>query len=129
MRKFMLLMALLLLYGSSVMAQVTQASGTVYDASDNSPLIGATVSVAGTKIATMTDLDGKFLLKGLTPSHQKIVVTYVGCVKQELKAAANMQVYMQSDTKTMDQVIVVAFGKQKREAFTGSATVVNSQQI
>lgn len=129
MRKLMLIMSLLLLYGGSVLAQLTQVSGVVYDATDKSPLTGATVSVAGTRIATMTDLDGKFVLKGLTPSHQKIIVTFVGCVKQELKATPNMHIYMQEDTKTMDEVIVVAFGKQKREAFTGSATVVDAKEI
>ena len=125
----MLFLAMLVMYAGIATAQVTQVSGQVIDAEDGSPLTGATVSVAGTNLATATDLDGNFTLKGLKPAHQKITVSYIGYEKQTLPAQSKMKIAMKAANTTMDEVIVVAFGKQKREAFTGSATVIKSEEI
>lgn len=129
MRKIMLFLALLMLYAYNATAQVTRIEGLVIDQEENIPVIGATVIVDGTNIATITDLDGKFLLTGLPKDHQIVTISYIGYEKQSLRAAANMQIYLKTKTEMMDEVIVVAFGKQKREAFTGSASVINSNSI
>ena len=129
MRKFTLLLALVALVACHAAAQVTQVSGQVFDKENGEPLLGATVSVAGTSIAVATDSEGRFRLTGLTPAHQTVTVSYVGYDKESQTAKAEMKFFLTSKSQMMDEVIVVAFGKQKREAFTGSATVVSSQEI
>lgn len=129
MRKLTLLLALLSICAANALAQVTNVSGVVLDSENDEPIIGATVRVDGTTIAAATDLDGHFTLSGLPKDHQKITVTYVGYDKQTLKAEADMTIRLVSRTEMMDEVIVVAFGKQKRESFTGAATVVSSSEI
>lgn len=110
-------------------AQVTQVSGQVFDKENNEPITGATVSVQGTSLAVATDIEGRFQLVGLTPSHQTIDVSFVGYEKVSLPAQSEMTIYLTTKATMMDEVIVVAFGKQKREAFTGSASVVTADEI
>lgn len=129
MRKFTLFLALVLLFAGYAAAQVTNVTGQVFSKDDGLPVIGATVSVEGTSIAVATDSDGRFKLAGLTPQHQTITVSFVGYEKESLKAEPDMKIYLTTRSLQMDEVIVVAFGKQKREAFTGSATVVNASDI
>ena len=129
MRKLTLLLALVALLACHAAAQVTQVSGQVFDKENGEPLIGAVVLVEGTSNAVTTDIDGRFQLKGLTPAHQSISVSYVGFAKETQPAKAEMKIYLTPTTRQMDELIVVAFGKQKREAFTGSATVVSAAEI
>lgn len=66
-----LILALLLTIACTMRAQVTELSGHVYDGTNGEPLVGATVKVDGTNKATMTDIDGKFVLKNLTAQDKK----------------------------------------------------------
>lgn len=129
MRKLTLLLALVILCVGNAAAQVTQVSGQVLDKEDGLPIIGATVSVAGTSLVVATDNDGKFKFSGLTPAHQTIDISYIGYEPVSAKAQSEMKIFMTTKAKMMDEVIVVAFGKQKREAFTGSAAVVTASEI
>ena len=108
------------------MAQ-TQASGTVSD-QQGEPMIGVTVHVKGNaSTGTITDMDGKFSLS--VPNGSTLVISYVGYKTQELPAAAGMKVVLMDDNEQLDEVIVVAYGTAKRSAFTGSATVINSEAL
>ncbi|ETK09331.1 TonB-linked outer membrane protein, partial [Tannerella sp. oral taxon BU063 isolate Cell 1/3] len=108
------------------MAQ-TQASGTVTD-QQGEPMIGVTVHVKGnTTTGTITDIDGKFALS--VPKGSTLVISYVGYKTQELPATAGMKVVLVDDNEQLDEVIVVAYGTAKRSAFTGSATVINSDAL
>lgn len=129
MRKLTLLLALVALLACHAAAQVTQVTGQVFDKENGEPLTGAVVLVEGTKKAVATDLDGRFQLSGLTAEHQTITVSYVGFAKETLTAQSEMKIYLTSTSHQLDELIVVAFGKQKREAFTGSATVVSAAEI
>ncbi len=128
MKKAILLMVSLLL-AVSVHAQLSRVTGTVYGSDDNEPLVGATVKVVGTNIAVPTDVDGKFTITGLKPGMKKVEVTYIGYQPKEAEIKENMRIYLDVQNQMMDEVIVVAFGKQKRESFTGSATVVSAAEI
>lgn len=90
---------------------------------------GVTVRVEGTDIATACDIDGRFSLKGTDFTDKNLSFYYTGYEPKSQKAAADMKVYMEQRSEMMDEVIVVAFGKQKREAFTGSASVVSGADI
>lgn len=128
MKKAILLMVSLLL-AISVQAQLSRVTGTVYGSDDNSPLVGATVKVVGTNIVVPTDVDGRFTITGLKPGMKKVEVSYIGYSPKEADIKENMKVYLDVQNQMMDEVIVVAFGKQKRESFTGSAAVVSADEI
>ena len=122
----MMLLALILIGTGAAMAQ-TQASGTVTD-QQGEPMIGVTVHVKGnTTTGTITDIDGKFALS--VPKGSTLVISYVGYKTQELPATAGMKVVLVDDNEQLDEVIVVAYGTSKRSAFTGSATVINSDAL
>lgn len=129
MRKIIMLLALAVLTAASALAQVTRMTGQVLSADDGEPIIGATVSVPGTHIATATDAEGRFTLTGLTANNKHIKVTFVGYEQQTVAVAANVKVALKLKSELMDEVLVVAFGKQKRESFTGSAAVMKSDDI
>ena len=76
MKRFTLLLASLLLICSAALAQVT-VNGTVVSASDNEPVIGATVTVVGTKTVTATDLDGRFSVN-VPNANSQLYITYIG---------------------------------------------------
>ncbi|WP_315353976.1 carboxypeptidase-like regulatory domain-containing protein, partial [Hoylesella nanceiensis] len=78
----------------------TKVSGVVIGAADNEPVIGATVTVVGTKIATVTDIDGKFTLS-VNESNPKVTISYIGMVAQTLKGTTNMKVLLKSDAQVL----------------------------
>lgn len=125
-----LLWMLMAIFAVSSLAQTRSVSGTVYGAGEDEPLVGATVKVKGSRLATSTDIDGRFTINGLKPTDKFLEVTYVGyspatvAIKPE-----KMKIYLNVQSEMLDEMIVVAFGKQKRESFTGSASVVDASQI
>ncbi len=124
-----LFMALLLFFTLNAFAQSKSVSGTVYAAGEDEPLIGATVKVKGSKLATSTDLEGRFTIHGLQSSDKYLEVSYVGYRPATVEIKPDVKIYLTVETEMLDEMIVVAFGKQKRESFTGSASVVGAEQI
>lgn len=124
-----LLLAFIAIFAMNALAQTRSVSGIVYSASDNEPLVGATVKVKDTLLATATDIDGRFTLSGVSRSAKFLEVSYVGYEPQIVPITDDIKVYLKETSEMLDEMIVVAFGKQKREAFTGSATVVSSAEI
>ena len=120
-----LLASLLLAASGQVMAQSSgQIGGQVID-ENGDPVIGAQVKVKGAKTGTVTDANGHFSL----PDAKKgdiIVINYLGMDSRTMKATPGMKVNMQSQDHQLDEVLVVAFGQQKKSSFTGSAGVVKS---
>lgn len=129
MKKQLILMLTMLLVTIAATAQITKMSGTVVSDDDGLPIYGATVTVTGTQTIAITDIDGKFTLNGLTAKDKTITVTFVGMAPQTVKIAPEVTVVMVPADADLDEVMVIAFGKQKREAFTGSASVVDAAQI
>ena len=125
-RLTMFLAALFLMVGTA-MAQ-TKVNGTVTSQDDGQPVIGASVLVVGTQTGTVTDSNGKFSLT--VPAGKTMLrITYVGMEPIEVSARPNMKIMLTSDQKALDEVIVVAYGTQKKSSFTGSASVVNADEI
>ncbi|MDE5651183.1 MAG: TonB-dependent receptor plug domain-containing protein, partial [Duncaniella sp.] len=129
MRKIMLFWAFLLLVVGNAVAQEMRVSGQVLSSEDDLPLIGATVKVPGTAIACATDADGKFTLTGIRPSDKQLEVSYIGYDTKLVDIKPDLKIYLDLHSELMDEVMVVAFGKQKRESFTGSASVVSAADI
>ena len=127
-RKLMLFMSLLLISIGMATAQ-TQVRGVVVDETGE-PVIGATILIKGTTQGTVTDYDGKFALS--VPANSTLVFSYVGMNTQEVAAGPNMKVVMQSDSKLLQEVVVVgAMGitRPPRAAGYGQSIVDPSEAI
>ncbi len=124
-RKLMMFLSLFFL-GIGIISAQTQVRGIVVD-ENGDPAIGATIQVKGTTQGTVTDIDGNFTLSA--PANGTLVVSYVGYQTQEIPVSANIRVELETDSELLDEVLVVAFGTAKKSAFTGSAKVVNSEQL
>jgi len=122
-----LLGLLLLTAVQFVAAQTIDVSGTVRD-SKNEPVIGATIAIKGGAAVATTDIDGRFTAKGVKAS-DVLVVTYIGMETQEVKAKHSLNITLEDENTELDEVMVVAFGKQKKSAFTGSAGIVDSKDL
>lgn len=126
-----LLLSLIAVVGGGILfafSQSKQVNGTVTGA-DNSPIAGATVLVDGTSIGTTTDANGRYSLSA--PADGTLKISFIGYQTQSVEIAGKTQinVTLHEDTQAIDDVIVVAFGTAKKEAFTGSAKVIKSDDL
>jgi len=126
--RFALLIIGTLFAFGSISAQVKAVSGVVKDASGET-IIGASVQVKGTKIATITDINGAY--KITAPTDGKVLVfTYVGMDKKELSITGNViNVTLQASDKTLDEVVVIGYGTQKKRDLTGSVSSVGEKEL
>ena len=128
MRKLFLILMTLMACTWGVQAQTRTYHGTVLDASDNEPLVGATVMPIGGGQGVAADVDGNFTLT-VPANVTKATVSYVGYTSQEVKLSEGMVVKLKSSASNLDETIVVAYGTAKKSAFTGSAAVVGTEEI
>ena len=115
-----------LLCVSAAVAQ-TKISGMVVSAGDNEPVIGATITVVGTKTAAVTDFDGKFSLTTDVPNPQ-VTISYIGMVAQTLKATANMHVELKANAQVLNEVVVTGLTRTDRRLFTGATDKVDAEK-
>lgn len=112
-------------------AQQVSISGIVTDKKLNEPIIGASVVVKGTSNGCITDLDGNFQLNNVA-SGSTLVVSYIGYQTQEIpvqKGKTSYQVTLSEDTQTLDEVVVVGFGTQKKVNLTGAVASVDNKKL
>ena len=128
-RKLMLLMTCLFIGIGLVNAQVSKVTGTVIAEEDGLPVVGASVVVKGTTNGTITDMDGKFVLTNVPSSAKTLMVSFIGMRTVEVAIASNVEVLLKSDTKVLDEVMVVAYGTAKKSSFTGSASTMRGDKI
>ena len=104
-------------------------TGVVVDAA-GVPLIGVNVLEKGTTNGTITDFDGKFSLNVSSPN-AKLVISYIGYVSQEVSVPKNgeLKVVLKEDTETLEEVVVVGYGTQKKANLSGSVSSVDSEQL
>ena len=129
MQKFLFLLSFLVMVCVSAIAQTKTVTGTVIG-EDGLPIPGAAVMVKGTTSGTVTDMDGKYRLS--VPEGSDILLfRFVGMADQEqlINGRTVVDATMQSDWEELDEVMVVAYGTQKKSAFTGSATQIKSDDI
>ena len=105
--------------------QTKQATGQVSDS--QGPLIGATVMEKGTSNGTVTDFNGNFSLN--VKSGATLVISYIGYVTQEIKAGDNVHVTLTEDGHIVNEVVVIGYGTQRREAVTGSVANVGGEKL
>lgn len=112
----------------SVNAVAQNITGTVKD-NLGEPAIGASVVEKGTSNGTITDVDGKFTLK--VSGKYPIEVSYIGYMTQviNLKGKTSLNIILQEDTKTLDEVVVVGYGTVKKADLSGSVVSINKEDI
>ena len=121
-RMLALLFGLFLSVGAFAQIEV---KGHVKDAQDE-PIIGATVRVANTQIATVTDFDGNFVLKANQGAD--ITVSYIGYQTATVKAAPNVVVVLQDDAALLNEVVVIGYGVARKNDLTGSVTAIKPDE-
>ncbi len=123
----MMFLACVFLFVGMAMAQ-TQVTGTVVSSDDGQPVIGAAIKAVGTNSGTVSDVNGKFSLS--VPRGTQLEISYIGMQSKTVKAGNNIVVTLSSDNKTtIDEVVVTGYGVVKKQAFTGSASTLNADQI
>ena len=125
-----LVTAILFLFSSEVLAQSLSISGKVIDKNSQEPVIGASVLIEGTSNGTITDLDGNFMLSNV-PSKGNLVVSYIGYATQTLpiNGRTSFSVVLAEDTETLDEVVVIGYGVQKKVNLTGSVSSVKGDAL
>ena len=108
-------------------AQLQTFSGVVLSEADGEPVIGASVQVKGTTQGTITDFDGKFSI--IADKGGILVVSFIGMQTVEVPVAQDLKIVLSENTSELDEVMVVAFGTTTKKSFTGSASVVKSDDI
>ena len=127
MKKCLLFLSVLFIAIGQVWAQSQTISGTVLNAADDEPVIGASVQVKGASRGTITDVNGKFSIEA--EATDVLVVSFIGMGSQEVAATDGIVVTLSEDTKQLDEVMVVAFGTATKKSFTGAASVVKADEI
>ncbi|MEG0464709.1 TonB-dependent receptor, partial [Bacteroides sp.] len=124
-RGWMTLLALMMTF--ALYAQ-NAIKGVIVDETGE-PLIGATVMQKGTTSGVVTDLDGNFTINAKKGS--VLAISYIGYQTQEVKVADQkvMNIKMQPDNTTLDEVVVVGYGSMKRSDLTGSVASVSSKNV
>lgn len=129
-RKRLAAMALFLLIClpfSLAQAQTVKVTGKVTD-NLNEPMIGVSIVEKGTTNGCITDIDGNYTLnvnQGAT-----IIFSYIGYVTQEKQAVAGvMNIVLKEDSETLDEVVVVGYGVQKKSSVTGAISQVKAEDM
>lgn len=108
--------------------QAKTVTGTVTDVSGE-PIIGANIRIKGTTTGTITDIDGNFSIKAEPQS--VIEVSYIGYLTQEtvINNQKSIRFLLKEDTKTLDEVVVIGYGVQKKADLTGSVAKINTEKL
>jgi TonB-linked SusC/RagA family outer membrane protein len=107
-------------------AQKQVCSGTVTDATGE-PVIGASVVQKGTTNGSITDFDGNFSIE--VPAGSTIVISYIGYETQEMKAGQNLKIVLKEASSSLNEVVVVGYGVQKKSVVTAAIAKVNADDL
>lgn len=124
--KFLFVLLSFLMMSATAFAQKHTYKGVVVDETGE-PVIGASVVQKGTSNGTVTDFDGNFTVS--VDEGSTLVISYIGNITQEVKAADGLHIVMKSDAKLLDEVVVVGYGVQKKSVVTASIAKVNTDDL
>ena len=113
---------------SKIINQEHKVTGLVLD-SNGEPIIGASILEKGTKNGTITDINGNFVLN--TSPKSVLVISYIGYNTTEVsvEGKSNVKVTLKEDTETLEEIVVVGYGVQKKLSVTGSVSSVQSKDL
>ena len=113
MEKRLMTVAAAIAVSTSMAFAQSQISGKVTASEDGSPIVGASIKVVGTNTGTVTDIDGNFMLT-LQKPNAELEISYIGMVSKRLKASAKMNVLLDSESQSLEQVIITGYGAAKK---------------
>lgn len=121
-----IVLVLFLMNSTWAFAQNT-VTGTVADI-QGEPLIGVNVSVKGTTTGAITNIDGNFSLN--VERGQTLIISYIGYITQEvIVQGSSINITLQEDSKTLDEVVVVGYGRMTRKDLTSSITSIKAEEL
>jgi Ca-activated chloride channel family protein len=126
-KAILLLIVLTIMAMSNGMAQDITVKGKVTGADDGGPLAGCSVVVKGSTTGTVTDLDGQYSIT--TQKGKTLVFSYIGYISKEVKVnGATINVALKPDNQSLDEIVVVGYGRLQKSAVTGSTTTVRERR-
>lgn len=125
-----IILLLFFMISQNVFSQEKIVSGTVVDAETEQPLPGATVLLKGTSSGASTDFDGNFSI-GATADDSILIVSYLGYLTKEVQIGneENLIISLEVDSNTLDEVVVVGYGTQKKINLSGSVATVDMKKL
>lgn len=127
MKKSILSAILLFILAVTAHAQNLTVHGTVLSATDDEPLIGASVLCEATKAAVATDIDGNFTIS--VPEGSTLKVSYIGFITKTVNAESNMTIRLEEDSELLDEVVVVGYQTVRKADLTGAVSVVSTKSL
>jgi TonB-linked SusC/RagA family outer membrane protein len=117
-----------LLFSISIQAQDTAVNGIVND-ENGMPIPGATILLKGTTTATSSDFDGKFKIEA--PSNGVLTISFIGYTKiqEAINGRNKISIQLHPESQTLNEVVVVGYGTQKRSVVTGSISSVKAKDL
>lgn len=125
-RRLAMLMVSLFALSLGAIAQTITVKGHVKDAAGE-PVIGATIRVAGSQTGTVSDFDGNFTIKANAGA--TLNISFVGYQPATAKASANVMVTLQEDATVLENVVVIGYGRAKKEDLTGAVTAMKPDDL
>jgi len=128
-QKLLLMLVLLTCAFNGVLGQSRQVTGKVTSSVDGTAITGASISVLGSSVATQTDVSGNYTIN--VPQNAELSFSYMGFITRRIivREQSTINVELAADETTLDEVVVVGYGSTTKEAFTGSAKKVLSENI
>lgn len=130
MRKLIMLFSFLMVIGiGASIAQTRELKGTVVEKGTNAPLPGVTVQIKGTSDGISTDVDGRFSLK--VKDSDVLVVSFIGMKTLTIPVGNQsvVNIALESDSRDLEEVVVVAYGVQRKESLTGAVSNVSAAKL
>ncbi|WP_144892465.1 SusC/RagA family TonB-linked outer membrane protein [Flavobacterium tiangeerense] len=112
-------------------SQGYDVGGVVKEASSGLPIPGVNIQVKNSSSGTTTDFDGRFYVKGVSPN-SVLIFSFVGFKSVEYKvtqATQNLSIVLKEDANTLDEIVVIGYGTQKKREVTGAVSVVDSKTL
>ena len=130
MRKITVLIVLLLLFGSSILAQQRTITGTVTNVSDGTTIPGVTVLAIGTTIGSVTDIDGIYRIQ-IDKSVTKLQFTFIGMRTEtiDIQSSNVINIRMEKSDIGLDEVVVIGYGSVKKKDLTGAVVLVDMDDL
>lgn len=131
MKKLCVFLASIVFVGINFLqAQNVQVTGTVTSAEDGMPIPGASIMIKGTTTGVATNIDGKYTIS-VPEAATTLVVRFIGMTTQEVIVAGRtvIDVVLEPDVTTLEEIVVTAYGTATKQAFTGSASTVSAETI
>ena len=116
------------LFVASASAQNITVNGTVTSSGDGLPLIGVNVKVQNTNTGAVSDFDGNFSISNVVPG-AVLEFTYLGFESKELPAQSKMSIALIEDNESLEEIVLIGYGSQRKSDLTGSVSVVSAETL